>query len=326
MDVILPAAGLGTRLRPQTWSKPKPLVNVAGKTIVEHVIDSVMPANPDRIIFIAGFLSDYLVDFAKKNLALPSEFVFQTEMKGQTDAIIKARDLATNDALILFPDALFDADFSVIESRPDADVILFTKYVEDPSRLGVAVVGEDGYITKLVEKPQEPISNLALIGIYYIRSMPALYEAIDEQFERNIQTKGEYFIADAIQVMIDHGAKVISQEIPFWEDCGSGELLLSTNHILLERGETGTEQRGDSTIIHPSVVHPTAILKNATVGPFASIAAGVTIEESSITDSIVERDAVISRSSLSNSIIGIGSKVTGASGSLNIGDASVVTL
>lgn len=326
MDVILPAAGLGTRLRPQTWSKPKPLVNVAGKTIVEHVIDSIMPAHPQRIIFVAGFLSEHLSTWAQQNLALPSEFVYQTEMKGQTDAIIKARDLATSDALILFPDAIFDADFSVIESRPDADVILFTKYVDDPSRLGVAVVGEDGYITKLVEKPQELISNLALIGIYYFRSMPALYEAIDEQFERNIQTKGEYFIADAIQVMIDKGAKVISQEIPFWEDCGSGELLLATNQTLLGRAQTGSEQRGDSTIVHPSSVHPSAVLTNSAVGPFASIAAGVTIENSTVSDAIVERDAVIRNSTLTHSIIGVGAQVSGANGSLNIGDASTVTL
>ena len=211
MDVILPVAGLGTRLRPQTWSKPKPLVSLAGKTILEHVLDRVLPTHPEQIVFITGYLGSHIEAWSREHITIPTAFVKQTEMRGQTDAIIRARDISRDDALILFPDMLFEADFSVID-RSDADVIMFTKEVEDPSALGIAVV-ENGQIVKLVEKPKELISKLAVIGIYYIRSMPALYEAIDEQMERGIKTRNEYFIADAIQIMIDKGAKVISAPV-----------------------------------------------------------------------------------------------------------------
>ena len=256
MDVILPVAGLGTRLRPQTWSKPKPLVSLAGKTILEHVLDRVLPTHPEQIVFITGYLGSHIEAWAREHITIPTAFVKQTEMRGQTDAIIRARDISRDDALILFPDMLFEADFSIID-RSDADVIMFTKEVEDPSALGIAVV-ENGQIVKLVEKPKEPISKLAVIGIYYIRSMPALYEAIDEQMERGIKTKNEYFIADAIQIMIDKGAKVISAPVTLWEDCGNAQSLLSTNRILLARDEERIETRGNSVIIHPSVVDESA--------------------------------------------------------------------
>ena len=324
MDIILPVAGLGTRLRPQTWSKPKPLVSIAGKTILEHVLDRLYPTNPDRIVFITGFMSETMEGWARKNLSLPLAFVEQTEMLGQTDAIIRARAVSTEDGLILFPDALFEADFSVIE-QSDADVIMFTKEVEDPSALGIAVV-ENDRITRLIEKPKEPISNLAVIGIYYFRSMPALYDAIDKQMERGIKTKNEYFIADAIQIMIDEGAKVISAPVSMWEDCGNVEALLSTNRILLEGDEPHAETRGDSVIIHPSAVHESAILEGSVVGPFASIGADCRITRSVVTDSIVEAGAQIESALLDRSLVGVGASIRGRRLSLNVGDLSSVLL
>ena len=324
MDVILPVAGLGTRLRPQTWSKPKPLVSLAGKTILEHVLDRVLPTNPEKIVFITGYLGGHIEAWARENVKIPVEFVEQTEMRGQTDAIIRAREIATDDALILFPDMLFEADFSIIE-RTDADAIMFTKEVEDPSALGIAVI-ENDRIVKLVEKPKEPISNLAVIGIYYVRSMPALYDAIDEQMARGIKTKNEYFIADAIQIMIDKGAKVISSPVTLWEDCGNAQSLLSTNRILLERDEGGVETRGDSLIIHPSVVHESAELGRSIVGPFASVGMNCRIENSVISDSIIEDDACVEGSQLVGSIVGFGASVRGRALSVNVGDVSTIEL
>ena len=208
MDIILPVAGFGTRLRPQTWTKPKPLVSVAGKPMLEHVLDRVLPLDPAKVVFITGFLGDQIETWARDNLDVPVAFVEQPEMRGQTDAILRTRDLVTGDALILFPDMLFEADFSPLRDVV-ADVVMFTKEVEDPSALGIAVV-EDGRIVRLVEKPQEPISKLAVIGIYYVRHMPDLYMAIEEQMRRGLSLKNEYFIADAIQLMIDAGARVDS--------------------------------------------------------------------------------------------------------------------
>jgi glucose-1-phosphate thymidylyltransferase len=326
MDIILPVAGLGTRLRPQTWSKPKPLVSLAGKTILEHVLDRVLPTDPARIVFITGYLGSHIEAWARQHVRIPVEFVEQTEMRGQTDAIIRARDISRDDALILFPDMLFEADFSVID-RTDADVIMFTKEVEDPSALGIAVV-ENGRIVKLVEKPKEPVSKLAVIGIYYIRSMPALYEAIDEQIERGIKTKNEYFIADAIQIMINKGAKVISEPVTLWEDCGNAASLLSTNRILLTRdGDRGqVETRGNSLIIHPSTVDDTAVLDRSIVGPFASVGERCNISNSLISDSIIEDDACVESCQIVESIIGFGAKVEGRSATINVGDVSTISL
>jgi glucose-1-phosphate thymidylyltransferase len=324
MDVILPVAGLGTRLRPQTWSKPKPLVSLAGKTILEHVLDRVLPTHPEKIVFITGYLGHHIEAWAKENIKIPVAFVEQTEMRGQTDAIIRARDISRDDALILFPDMLFEADFSIIE-QTDADVIMFTKEVEDPSALGIAVV-ENGRIIKLIEKPKEVISNLAVIGIYYIRSMTALYEAIDEQMERGIKTKNEYFIADAIQIMIDKGAKVISAPVTLWEDCGNAQSLLSTNRILLARDEDRIETRGNSLVIHPSMVDASAVLERSIIGPFASVGENCRISDSLVSDSIIEDGASVECSQLTGSIVGFGASVRGRAASVNVGDVSTINL
>src|SRR5262249_48321163 len=158
-------AGLGTRLRPQTWSKPKPLVSVAGRPMLSHVLDRVMPLEPRRLIFITGYLGRQIEEWVAAEYDTEAVFVEQPEMRGQTDAIIRARDAADQDALILFPDMLFEADFDVI-TESDADVIAFVKEVPDPSAYGIAVE-RHGQVVRLVEKPKEPESMLAVIGIYY---------------------------------------------------------------------------------------------------------------------------------------------------------------
>ena len=233
MDIILPVAGLGSRLRPQTWSLPKPLVAIAGKPMLAHVIDRVRPLKPERIVFITGYLGGQIEKWARQELDIPVEFVVQPEMRGQTDAILRTRDLVHDDALILFPDALFETDFADLRSS-SADVVMMTKEVDDPSSLGIAVV-KNGKIVKLVEKPKDLISRLAVIGIYYFKCMPDLFEAIDEQMARGLSLKNEYFIADAIQLMIDAGKTVVPSNVWFWEDCGNVEALLSTNRMILER-------------------------------------------------------------------------------------------
>ncbi|MFN8591492.1 MAG: sugar phosphate nucleotidyltransferase [Thermomicrobiales bacterium] len=323
MDIILPVAGLGSRLRPQTWTKPKPLVPVAGKPMLEHVLDRVLPLQPEKIVFITGFLGDQIERWARDRLDVPVAFVEQPEMKGQTDAIIRTRGLVERDALILFPDMLFEADFSGLTST-DADVVMFTKEVDDPSALGIAVV-EDGLIVRLIEKPQDPISKLAVIGIYYVRNVEDLYTAIEEQMERGLSLKNEYFIADAIQLMIDAGARVVSMPVSDWEDCGNAENLLNTNRYLLDR--VGAERsRGDgATIIAPSVVAPDATIENSVIGPYASIGHGVSVRDSVVRDSIVDDRAMISRSLVSGSLVGRRARLNGVTGSFNIGDDAVVS-
>lgn len=324
MDIILPVAGLGTRLRPQTWSKPKPLVALAGKPMLAHVLDRVLPLDPSRVIFITGFLGDHMEAWARANVPVPVEFVVQPEMKGQTDAIIRTRHLGIDDALILFPDMLFEADFSGLSST-DADVVMFTKEVDDPSALGIAVVDGER-IVRLVEKPKDLISRLAVVGIYYFKSMTDLYDAIDVQMERGISLKNEYFIADAIQLMIESGRKVVPAPVTLWEDCGNSDALLSTNRILLSRGETGTRVFGDSVVIEPSAIDPSATLERSVIGPYASISAGAIVRDSIVRDSIVDERAVISAAIVEQSLIGRGAVVNGRPSRLNVGDVSVVTV
>lgn len=323
MDVIFPVAGLGTRLRPQTWSKPKPLVSVAGKPMFEHVIDRIMPYEPRKLVFITGYLGDQIEAWARETYPdIELGFVEQPEMLGQTDAIIRTRGMCSDDALILFPDALFEADFSGLGDLA-ADAVIFTKEVADPSALGVTLV-EDGFVTKLIEKPATFVSSQATVGIYYFKRIDDLYVAIDEQIRLELRTKGEFFIADAMQLMIDGGKKFVTRNIDIWEDCGNAEALLQTNRYLLSSDPPSPAQRAGSVIIPPSVVHRSAELDNSVVGPYASIGAGAQIKDSIVRDSIVENEARLEGVVLEHSIIGRKAEIVGRRSHINVADTSKV--
>jgi len=324
MDIILPVAGLGTRLRPQTWSKPKPLVSVAGKPILAHVIDRVLPLKPERLVFITGYLGGEIERWARAHYRMPLAFVEQPQMLGQTDAIIRCRDIVRGDALILFPDMIFEADFSSLHHL-DADAVMFTKEVDDPSALGIAVVQGDR-IVKLVEKPQQPISHLAVIGIYYFKRMPQLYAAIEEQMRRQIRLKNEYFIADAIQLMIDEGAKVVTAPVTVWEDCGTIEALLNTNRYLLEHHPPEPTSRPDATIVAPSYVADDAVIEGAVVGPYACVGSGAVVRGAVVRDAILDNGAEIESAVIERSVIGNKAAVRGRAARLNVGDDSAVEL
>jgi glucose-1-phosphate thymidylyltransferase len=323
MDVIFPVAGLGTRLRPQTWSKPKPLVSVAGKPMFEHVLDRIMPYEPRKLVFITGYLGDEIETWARATYAdVELAFVEQPEMLGQTDAIIRTRGICNDEALILFPDALFEADFSGLEELA-ADAVIFTKEVADPSALGVTLV-EDGYVTKLIEKPATFVSSQATVGIYYFKQIADLYTAIDEQIRRELRTKGEYFIADAMQLMIDAGKRFVTRNIDIWEDCGNAEALLQTNRYLLASDPPSPAQRAGSVIIPPSFVDRSAEIENAIIGPHASIGAGARVRDSVVRDTIVENGATLEGVVLEHSIVGRKAEIAGRPSQVNVADASKV--
>jgi glucose-1-phosphate thymidylyltransferase len=324
VDIILPVAGFGTRLRPQTWSKPKPLVGLAGKPMLVHVLDRVLPLDPGQIVFITGYLGDQIETWARAAYDLPLAFVDQPEMLGQTDAIIRTRDLVAADALILFPDMIFEADFGVIAGT-DADVVAFTKEVEDPSAFGIAV-SEGGRVVRLIEKPQEAVSHDAVIGIYYVKRMADLYAAIEEQMRRGIKLKNEYFLADAIQLMIDGGAKVVTGPVSVWEDCGNAEALLSTNRYLLEHHPPAPSAREGAVVVPPSFVAPDATLERAVVGPYASIGAGAVVRDAVVRDAILEDGATVETGVVEHAVVGRKATVRGRAARLNVGDDSLVEL
>lgn len=325
MDVIFPVAGLGSRLRPQTWSKPKPLVTVAGKPMFEHVLDRIMPLNPDKLVFITGYLGDQIEEWARATYdGVDLAFVEQPEMLGQTDAIIRTRGICHDSALILFPDALFEADFAGLATL-DAAGAIFTKEVEDPSALGVTLV-EDGFVTRLIEKPATPVSTQATVGIYYFADMEALYAAIDEQIRKELRTKGEYFIADAIQLMIDAGKRFVTTNVDVWEDCGNVDALLQTNRYLLSADPPSPAQRAGSIIIPPTFVSRTAEIENAIIGPYASIGAGAVVRDSVVRDTIVEDGAMLDGVVIEHSVIGRRASIDGRPYQLNVADQTKVLL
>lgn len=291
--------------------------------MLAHVLDRVMPVQPDKLVFITGFLGDQIEEWARSHYDLPMSFIEQPEMLGQTDAIIRTREDVENDALILFPDMIFEADFSSL-TQVDADAVMFTKEVEDPSALGIAVV-EGGRIVQLIEKPDEPISNLAVIGIYYVKHMDQLYSAIDEQIAKGVKTKGEYFIADAFQLMIDGGAKVIAAPVTAWEDCGNADALLSTNQYLLDRMETSVMPRESAVVVQPSFVSDSAVLERALIGPYASVGDNVTIRDAVVRDAVLEEGATVQGAVVQHSVIGRGAVVSGRALELNVSDLTQVS-
>ena len=324
VDVILPVAGLGTRLRPQTWSKPKPLVGLAGRPMLAHVLDRILPLKPARLVFITGFLGDQIENWARESYDLPLSFVEQPQMLGQTDAIIRTRGIVGGEALILFPDMLFEVDFSILATT-NADVVTFTKEVDDPSAYGIAVE-EAGRVVRLVEKPRDPVSRKALIGMYWFREIDDLYAAIDDQMARGIKLKNEYFLADAVQLMIEGGSRVVTAPVEVWEDCGNVDALLSTNRYLLKRiGASGRAIDGVA-IVAPSVIAPSATVERAVIGPYASIGDGATVRDAVVRDAILEDGAVLESVVIEHAIIGRKAEVRGRAARLNVGDASVVEL
>lgn len=326
MKVVIPLAGFGTRLRPHTYTKPKPLVNVAGKPVLGHILDKLLDLEVEEIIFIVGYLGQQIQDYVDTHYHFEARYIEQKEMLGQAHAIFLARDFLPDEALIIFVDTIFETDLSYLD-EVDADGVIYVKEVEDPRRFGVAVVKERA-ITRLIEKPTSMEYNLAVIGLYYIKDMPWLMEAIGQLMERGITTGGEYYLADALQLMINDGARLIAQPVEVWKDCGKPETVLETNRYLLTHGHGNAEQitAQDSLIIPPVHIDPTARIIHSIVGPYVTIAPRCEVRNSVIRDSIIDEGAHIADTMLEQSLIGKEALVKGRCQKLNVGDSSSVDL
>ncbi|MGQ9493958.1 MAG: sugar phosphate nucleotidyltransferase [Anaerolineae bacterium] len=322
MKVIIPLAGFGTRLRPHTYTKPKPLVSVAGKPVLGHILDKLTNLEIEEIIFIVGYLGDQIRDYVAANYQFPARYIEQKELKGQAHAIYLAKEHISGSVLIIFVDTIFETDLSTIAQEP-ADGIIYVKEVDDPRRFGV-VITENGLITKLVEKPISPVSNLAVIGLYYVKDSQMMIECIAELIQKDIKTQGEYFLADALQLMIDRGASFVARTVEVWEDCGKPETVLHTNRYLLEHGGAQEIETENSVLIPPVYIAKTAMIKDSVIGPYVSVAGGAVIVRSIIRDSIINEFAHIEDANLSQSLIGKDAVVRGSSQRLNVGDSSQV--
>lgn len=319
MRAIIPVAGVGSRLRPHTYTLPKVMLNVAGKPIIGHIMDRIIAHGFDEATLIIGYLGDKIKDYILQNYSIKVDFVEQEERLGLGHAIYLARHtVSRSPILIILGDTVFDVDLAVLkESRHS---MLGVKHVDDPRRFGVAET-TDGFVSKLVEKPDDPKSTLAVVGIYCVQQPQLLMECLRELIKNNQRTKGEFHLTDALQMMIDRGERIKTFEINGWYDCGKPETLLATNRHLLENQPVPKLQNG--VVLQPPVfISPQATVKNAVIGPFATIAEGATVENSIIRNSIVSEGALVSDALLEDSIVGSNSIVRGKYKRINIGDSS----
>lgn len=324
MKVIIPLAGLGTRLRPHTYTKPKPLLHLAGKTVLDHILDRLQVLDPEEVVFIVGHLGDQIREHVEANYGFAASYVEQKELKGQAHALYLAREHLIGPVFIAFVDTIFEADLGFLKDVT-SDGVIFVKEVDDPRRFGVVTV-KDGFITEFVEKPDQPVPGLALVGLYYVRDSVLLRECTETILRRDIKTKGEYYLADALQLMVDRGAKLEVGTIDVWEDCGKPETLLATNRYLLEKSGGHEIATNNSVVITPVYIAPSARIVESVIGPYVSIAEEVVIENSIISDSIVDTAAHIQRAILRQSLLGSETQVRGRFRTLDIGDHSKVNL
>ena len=288
MKIVLPVAGNGIRLRPYTENMPKCLLPVAGKTIIDWIVEGALFLKPSETIFITGYKASVVDDFLKRKPEWGAvRTVLQSNPQGLGEAISLALPYVNDDEplLIILGDTLFEADLSILDKATEN--ILYTFKVSDPKRFGVAVTDKNGHIERLVEKPQEFVSDEAIVGIYYIKDVKALKEALNYLMQNDIRTKGEFQLTDALERMIQGGCKFRTAPVEKWLDCGLVETLLETNAHVLERNEKVAPKFEGSEIIMPCHFGKNVVVKNSKVGPNVSVGDGCVIENSEVCNAIL---------------------------------------
>jgi glucose-1-phosphate thymidylyltransferase len=332
IKIAIPMAGLGTRMRPHTWSKPKPLIALAGRTVLDYVLEqfSTIPEEFDvEYVFIIGPQQGEQLrrHMEKHHPDKKVQYAIQPEMKGQSDALWQAREHLTGKTLMAFSDTLIETDLSFLH-KTDLDGIACVKEVEDPRRFGVAVLDDEGFVRKLVEKPQDMGNNLVVVGFYYFKQGEKLVEAIEEQMRRDVTLKNEYFLADAINIMFEDGARFRTRKIETWLDAGTPESLLETNRYLLDHGYDNSEEaccREGIAIVPPVYIPSSAHIESSVIGPYVSVGNGCTVTKTVISNSIIEDGGNISEMLLEGSLIGQEVQLKGQASRFNIGNDSWIT-
>lgn len=327
LRVVIPVAGVGTRLRPHTYTLPKVLVPVAGRPMLGHILEELRAYDVDEVTLVIGYLGGLVRDYVTKAFPFKFRFIEQAEMKGLGHAIWLTKpqeEEKSGPLLIVLGDTLFDADFkSILDS--DSNWI-GVREVEDGRRFGIVEL-EGDRIKAMVEKPEHPPTNLAIVGIYLIQDPDHLYKCLDRVVEGDVRSAGEIQLTDALSQMLDENAVMKPFKIDAWYDCGKPETLLDTNRRILDRdhkrGSLKAEAGGTGAVIRPPVaIGPDVTIENSVVGPHVTLQSGVVVKNSLIRDSILDEGAHVESAHLGGSIIGAKAVVTGYAQALNIGDSS----
>ncbi|WNJ18049.1 sugar phosphate nucleotidyltransferase [Pontibacter sp. G13] len=322
MKAVIPVAGIGTKLRPHTHTQPKPLIPVAGKPILGHIIDNLIEAGITEYIFIIGYLREKIREYVQTHYAdkISMEFVVQAPRKGLAHALWMAKEyLGEDEILVNLGDTIFGADTSRVVQMPGS--VLCVQEVDKPREFGIAQLGEDGHVIKVVEKPEIPTSNLALVGLYKIDQMSVLMEALTQMFSEGLLEEHDYSLTEALMSMINLGTKFQAYHVESWYDCGRKAQLLLANRILLSEFQEDELPQFENTVIIPPVkIAEGCQIKDSIVGPNVAIAEHSVINHSILSNSILGAYTQLESIILKNSVIGNDTSLKGRSNSINIGD------
>ena len=321
MKVVIPVAGEGRRLRPHTNTVPKPLLEVAGKPILAHILDPLAQLDTDEIIFVTGYLGSQIKEYVSESYSFKSSFVNQDRLLGLGYAVSLALDnIEESDLLIILGDTIAECDLAAFTNK--SDYVLGVKQVDDPQRFGIADV-KDGIVTKLVEKPKNPPGNLALIGLYYFKEIAMLKSELAKLIKSDKKTSGEIQLTDALQGMIESGTKFMTSEVESWHDCGKKETILQSNQHFLKTMNSSNSNNG-SKIVPPVYISETADISKSTIGPNVSISKSVSISDSVIANSIIGENSTVKNADIKDSLIGKSVLISNYKGTLNLGDNSII--
>lgn len=323
MNAIIPVAGQGKRLRPHTHTQPKPLMNVAGKPILAYILDDLRDLGVQEITFVVGHLAEKVEQFVRERYPFRAHFVYQDEPMGNGHAVYLAREHLSEPTFIVFGDTIVRADLRRAAGLPHSAIGV--SRVSDPRAFGVVELDGDGFVRHLWEKPEVPPSDLTVVGVYMVQRAAPFRAALERLVNEQRLVKGEYWLADALQLMVEGGERLETFPVDSWYDCGTPEALLHANHALLEAAPPPPSVPG-SIVVAPSFISETAVVEGSVIGPYVTVADGAQITNAVIRESIINAGARAESVLLEHSIIGENAAVTGRRGRINIGDSSEVEL
>ncbi len=329
MKVVVLMGGYGTRMRPHAWSRPKPVMQVGHNTVIGHILDQMAEVATEEVILVVGYRGEQIERWVREHYShLDLHFVYQHEPLGQAHALWLCRDLLDGgEVIVSLGDIIIEAPFGRIaaDALPGADAVFQTMEVDDPRHFGCLTVDSGGFIDRIVEKPQTGDYRLAAAGVYWFRDARKLWQTLDDTLSSGRQTKGEYFLADTFQIMLERGDRIGVQPIDSIVDIGSpGNRLAANREILARHAEKYEAPAGltDSVVVQPSYIDPTAVVERSVIGPHATITHGAHIRDAVIADSIIDPGAAVSDAVLRGSIVGENAVVRGAAQALIVGDDS----